>query len=80
MIPVAGSTFYGLRQKLYKEMRVRWPENRLRNSYASYQQTFRSSGYVARAMGDAESTVKRFYLRTLAAGVGKDWFKGAQFQ
>jgi hypothetical protein len=47
----------------------------LRNSYATYAQTFRSSGDVARAMGDAESTVKRFYVRTLEPGVGKEWFE-----
>ena len=46
----------------------------MRNSYATYAQTFRSSGDVARAMSDAESTVKRFYVRTLEPGVGKDWF------
>ena len=74
VIPVADSTFYRLRQKLCKEMRVRWPENCLRNSYATYAQTFRSSGDVARSMGDAESTVKRFYVRTLEPGVGKEWF------
>jgi hypothetical protein len=74
VIPVADSTFYRMGQKLCKEMRVRWPENCLRNSYATYAQTYRSSGDVARAMGDAESTVKRFYLRTLEPGVGKEWF------
>jgi hypothetical protein len=25
-------------------------------------------------MGDAESTVKRFYVQTLEPGVGKNWF------
>jgi hypothetical protein len=35
---------------------------------------FRSSGDVARAMGDAESTVKRFYVRTLEPGASKEWF------
>ena len=74
VIPVSSSTFYGWRQELCKEMRVRWPENCLRNSYATYAQTFRSSGDVARAIGDAESTVKRFYVRTLEPGVGKKWF------
>jgi len=29
---------------------------------------------VARAMGDAEGTVKRFYVQTLEPGVGKNWF------
>jgi hypothetical protein len=74
VIPVADSTFYRMRQKLCKEMRVRWQENCLRNSYATYAQTYRSSGDVARAMGDSESTVKRFYVRTLEPGVGKEWF------
>jgi hypothetical protein len=74
VIPVADSTFYGMRQNLCKEMRVAWPENCLRNSYATYAQTFRSSGDVARAMGDSESTVKRFYVQTLEPGVGRDWF------
>jgi hypothetical protein len=74
VISVADSTFYRLRQKLCREMKIRWPENCLRNSYATYSQTFRSSGDVARAMGDAESTVKRFYVRTLEPGVGKEWF------
>lgn len=75
VMPVASKAFYSMRQELCKEMRVRWPENCLRNSYATYAQTFRSSGDVARAMGDAESTVKRFYVQTLEPGVGKKWFK-----
>jgi hypothetical protein len=47
------------------------PENCLRNSYATYAQTFRSSGDVTRAMGDAEGTVKRFYVQTLEPAVGE---------
>jgi hypothetical protein len=74
VVPMMRKAFYKLRNKLCKEMRVRWPENCLRNSYATYAQTFRSSGDVARAMGDAESTVKRFYVQTLEPGVGKSWF------
>jgi len=74
VVPVSNSTFNRWRRELCKEMRVRWPENCLRNSYATYAQTFRSSGDVARAMGDAESTVKRFYVQTLEPGVGKKWF------
>jgi hypothetical protein len=74
VMPIPSKAFYSMRRELCKEMRVRWPENCLRNSYATYAQTFRSSGDVARAMGDAESTVKRFYVRTLEPGVGKKWF------
>ena len=74
VIQIARRVFQSLRRELCKEMRVRWPENCLRNSYATYAQTFRSSGDVARAMGDAEGTVKRFYVQTLEPGVGKNWF------
>jgi hypothetical protein len=74
VIQLARSLFQSLRRELCKEMRVRWPENCLRNSYATYAQTFRSSGDVARAMGDAEGTVKRYYVQTLEPGVGKKWF------
>ena len=74
VIQFARRAFQGLRRRLCKEMKVRWPENCLRNSYATYAQTFRSAGDVARAMGDAESTVKRFYVQTLEPGVGKKWF------
>jgi hypothetical protein len=74
VVPLARSVFQSLRRELCKLMKVRWPENCLRNSYATYAQTFRSSGDVARAMGDAEGTVKRFYVRTLEPGVGKKWF------
>jgi hypothetical protein len=56
VIPLARRIFQSLRRELCKEMRVRWPENCLRNSYATYAQTFRSSGEVARAMGDSEIT------------------------
>jgi hypothetical protein len=71
VIPLARSVFQSLRRELCK---VRWPGNCLRNSYATYAQTFRSPGDVARAMGDAEGTVKRYYVQTLEPGVGKKWF------
>lgn len=47
----------------------------LRNSYATYAQTFRSLGDVAKAMGDQEATVKRYYIETLEPNVGHEWFK-----
>ena len=74
VIPIARRIFQGLRLDLCKEMRIRWPKNCLRNSYATYALTFRGSGDVARAMGDAEGTVKRFYVQTLEPGTGKKWF------
>jgi hypothetical protein len=61
---------------LARDMKIRLPENCLRNSYATYALTFRSLGEVAKAMGDAaESTVKRFYVQTLEPGIGRDWFQ-----
>jgi hypothetical protein len=59
-------------------MRIKLPENCLRNSYATYALTFRSIGEVAKAMGDAESTLKRFYVQTLEPGVGHEWFRTAR--
>ena len=55
-------------------MKIRLPDNCLRNSYATYAQTFRSLGDVARAMGDREETIKRFYVQTLKPGTGRHWF------
>jgi hypothetical protein len=74
VIQLGRRLFQSLRRELCQEMRVRLPENCLRNSYATYALTFRSSGDVARAMGDAEGTVKRYYVQTLEPGVGKKWF------
>jgi hypothetical protein len=74
VIQLGRRLFQSLRRALCQEMRVRFPENCLRNSYATYALTFRSSGDVARAMGDAEGTVKRYYVQTLEPGVGKKWF------
>jgi hypothetical protein len=65
---------YIKRRELARDMRIKLPENCLRNSYATYALTFRSIGEVAKAMGDAESTVKRFYVQTLESGVGREWF------
>ena len=66
---------YIKRRELARDMKIKLPENCLRNSYATYALTFRSIGEVAKAMGDAESTVKRFYVLTLEPGVGHDWFQ-----
>jgi integrase len=55
-------------------MKLKLPENCLRNSYATYAQTFRSSGEVAKAMGDQESTIQRFYTRKLKPETGRAWF------
>jgi len=66
--------FYICRRELVGLMKIKLPDNCLRNSYATYAQTFRSLGDVARAMGDREETIKRFYVQTLKPGTGRNWF------
>jgi len=75
VIACCDNHLYIKRRELARDMRVKLPENCLRNSYATYALTFRSIGEVAKAMGDAESTVKRFYVQTLEPGVGHEWFR-----
>jgi hypothetical protein len=68
------STHTKLTRELYKALEIDLPENGLRNSYASYAQTFRSAGEVAKAAGDLESTIRRFYTQLLEDGTGRAWF------
>jgi hypothetical protein len=68
------STHTKLTRELFKALGIDLPENGLRNSYASYAQSFRSAGEVAKACGDLESTIKRFYTQLLEPGTGKAWF------
>jgi hypothetical protein len=71
---ISQSTLKRLNDELLDTLKVKVPENALRNSYASYGQSIRSLGDVARAMGDLESTVKRFYVEALEPGDGEAWF------
>ena len=75
VMPWSRSYFLRRRRRLAAAMRIKLPENCLRNSYATYAQTFRSLGDVAKAMGDQEATVKRYYIETLEPNVGHEWFK-----
>jgi len=75
IISCCDNHLYIKRRELARDMKIKLPENCLRNSYATYALTFRSLGEVAKAMGDAESTVKRFYVQTLEPGIGHDWFQ-----
>jgi hypothetical protein len=75
VMPWSRSYFLRRRRRLAAAMRIRLPENCLRNSYATYAQTFRSLGDVAKAMGDQEATVKRYYIETLEPDVGHAWFQ-----
>lgn len=61
--------------ELLEMLQVKVPENALRNSYASYGASFRSIGDVARAMGDLEVTIKRYYVDLVDdPELGRAWF------
>jgi hypothetical protein len=74
VVNIWQSTHTKLTRELFKALEIDLPENGLRNSYASYAQTFRGAGEVAKAAGDLESTIKRFYTQLLEPGTGKAWF------
>jgi hypothetical protein len=74
VVNIWQSTHTKLTRELFKALEIDLPENGLRNSYASYAQTFRGAGDVAKACGDLEATIKRFYIQTLKPGTGKAWF------
>jgi hypothetical protein len=64
-----------LNDKVHHTQKVIVPDNGLRNSYASYRQSFDSPGEVAKAMGDLESTIRRFYVgEALKPETGRAWF------
>jgi integrase len=61
--------------ELLETIKVKVSENALRNSYASYGAAFRSLGDVARAMGDLEVTIKRYYVDLVDdPELGRAWF------
>lgn len=75
VVPISQSTLQRLQEELLHGIKVKLPENALRNSYATYGLAFRSLGDVAKAMGDLESTVKRHYVGDLLEEAeGREWF------
>ena len=74
IMEISQSTLQRLNDELLDALKMEVPSNGLRNSYASYGQSIRSPGEVAKAMGDNESTVKRWYIQTLEPGDGHAWF------
>ena len=74
MLEVSQSRFTILNRELRKALKFKIPENGLRNSYASYRLSIDSPGSVAKAMGDTEATMKRWYTETLEPGDGHAWF------
>jgi hypothetical protein len=64
MLEISHSTFTILNRELTKALKLKIPKNGLRNSYASYRLSVESPGTVAKAMGDTEETMKRWYTET----------------
>lgn len=75
VVNIYQSVHTKLCRELFQKLEIEFPDNGLRNSYASYAQTFRSLGDVAKAAGDLESTIRRFYTQLLEPGTGKAWFE-----
>lgn len=75
VFPFSQTEFVKLTARRRNLMRVKLPENCLRNSFCSYGLTFKAGGDVARAMGDNESTIKRYYDQRLKPAAGHAWFE-----
>ena len=80
IVPMCHTAFNRLAARRRDLMKLKLPENCLRNSYCTYAQTFRGRGDVARAMGDNEATIARFYTEKLEPETGRAWFEDPQYQ
>ena len=74
IVEISQSTLQRLNNELLDAVKLEVPENGLRNSYGSYALSFRSPGEVAKAMGDTEATVMRYYIKKLEPDTGQAWF------
>ena len=74
IMEISQSTLQRLNHELLHKLKIQVPENGLRNGYASWAATFRPAGELASAMGDLESTVKRYYITRREPGSGRAWF------
>jgi hypothetical protein len=74
VMEISQSTLQRLNKELLNALGLDVPDNALRNSYASFAASIRTAGEVADAMGDNESTMKRFYMKRLEPGLGAAWF------
>lgn len=75
VLTMSQSTLQRDKAELLDMLKLKVPENALRNSYASYGCAFRSIGDVARAMGDLEVTIKRYYVDLVDdPELGRAWF------
>jgi hypothetical protein len=74
IVEISQSTLQRLNNELLDALKLKVPDNGLRNSYASYSLSFRTLGDTAKAMGDNEATVSRYYVKKLEPDTGRAWF------
>ena len=74
IVEISQSTLQQLNNELLDSVKLKVPENGLRNSYASYGLSFRTLGEVSKAMGDNEATTSRYYIKKLEPDTGQAWF------
>ena len=74
IVEISQSTLQRLHDELLDALKLKVPDNGLRNSYASYSLSFRTLGDTAKAMGDNEATVSRYYVKKLEPDTGSAWF------
>jgi hypothetical protein len=74
IVEMAGALYREYRRQLCARLGIHIPTNGLRNSFASYGQSFRTLGEVAKDMGDLEETARKHYMQTLEPESGRAWF------
>lgn len=78
MVPWTKRHVQELKRRFTKATGVKFKENALRNSFASYALTYTGLdgvGKLALEMGNSEAIAKRHYIKTLEPGTGKAWFE-----
>jgi integrase len=74
IMEISQSTLQRLNHELLHKLKIEVPDNGLRNGYASWSATFKPSSELASAMGDLESTVRRYYIKRREPESGRAWF------
>jgi hypothetical protein len=77
IVPWSERTMVVLKREFAKRTGIKFVQNGLRNSFASYALTYDGLvgvGKLALEMGNSEGVCKRFYVRTLEPRSGQAWF------
>jgi integrase len=77
VVPCCETKIRDLKREFTKATGIKFVENGLRNSFASYALTYTGLdgvGKLALEMGNSEAICKRHYIQTLEPGTGQAWF------